>query len=138
LHAVDLANGTNIKLTVHLILGLPGETESDMIETVRKISALPVHGVKFHHLYILDNTPLNEMVKNGMYEPLRYDVYKNLVITCIRHLRKDIVIHRVVGEDTTGKMLAPVWDINKNDVIDDIKMTMDGKGFQQGDICTVL
>ncbi len=138
LRAVEMAKGTNIKLTIHLILGLPGESESDMIESVKKISTLPIHGVKFHHLYVLDNTPLNEMVKNGLYEPLPYDVYKNLVITCIRHLRKDIVIHRVVGEDTTGKMLAPIWEINKSDVIDDIKMTMDANGFLQGDLCTFL
>ncbi len=134
LHAIELTCPTNIKVTVHLILGLPGESESDLIETVRKVSALPIHGVKFHHMYILENTPLAEIYRHGEYAPLSYEQYKCLIVSALRHLRSDVIVHRIMGDDTTGKLIAPKWAMNKEEIIYDIKHTMISQGWSQGDL----
>lgn len=134
LHAVEITAQKGLKITVHLIIGLPGETTADVVETVQRLSALPIQGVKFHHMYILENTPLAEMYRNGEYNSLLYEDYKITLITALRHLRPDIVVHRIVGDDTTGKLIAPVWPLSKEEIIYDIKETMNNNGFMQGDL----
>lgn len=136
LHAVEITARRGLKITVHLILGLPGESITEVVETVRRLSALPIQGIKFHHLYILENTPLAEMYALKQYIPLTYEEYKETVITALRHLRPDIVVHRIVGDDTTGKLIAPMWALSKEEIIYDIKETMNTNGFVQGDLST--
>ncbi len=132
LNAVNLTASTNIKVTVHLILGLPGESKNDMIETVKKISRLPIKGVKFHHLYILKNTPLYKMYKRKEYEPIDYQTYKEVLMEAIQYLEEDVVIHRIMGEDHSDKFVGPKWNKSKNFIVNDIKKSMINNNCYQG------
>ena len=107
-----------------------------MIETVKRISAIPlVKGIKFHHLYILENTPLYEIYKRGEYEPLSYEEYKKLLFEVIQYLREDIVVHRIIGEDNSGHLVAPRWRLNKNFIVNDVKKSMMFDDIYQGKLC---
>ncbi|MBN2726635.1 TIGR01212 family radical SAM protein [Candidatus Mcinerneyibacteriota bacterium] len=132
LGALDLLKETKIKCTVHMILGLPGETGEMMAESVRRLSRLPIQGIKFHHLYVLDGTELSRLYKEGEYTPLEYSRYKEILIDCLENLRSDIVVHRVLGEDRSGHLLAPRWEVSKDEILADIKKTMTESGRFQG------
>ena len=132
LNAVRLTESTDIKITAHLILGLPGETKADMINTVKKISKLPIKGVKFHHLYILKDTPLYKMYKRGEYQPIDYQTYKEVIMDSIQYLKEDVVIHRIMGEDHSSKFVGPKWGKSKNFIINDIKKSMIESNCYQG------
>lgn len=132
LTAVEMTKKTAIKVTVHLILGLPGENREDMLKTVKKMSKLPIKGIKFHHLYILKNTPLYEMYQKGEYEPIDYQSYKEILMEAIQYLDKDVVVHRIMGEDYSDKFVGPKWNKSKNFIINDIKKTMLEDNYYQG------
>lgn len=132
LKALQLTEGTDIKITVHLILGLPGEKSEDMINTVKKISKLPIKGVKFHHLYILKDTPLYKMYKKGNYTPIDYETYKKVLMESLQYLDKEVVVHRIMGEDYSDRFVGPKWNMSKNYIINDIKKSMIKKNYYQG------
>lgn len=132
LKAIELTEDTDIKITVHLIIGLPGESKEDVIKTVRRISNLPIHGVKFHHLYILKGTPLYQLYLKNKYKPLDYKSFKDILIESIENLREDIVIHRIIGEDHSDHFVGPQWEMSKNQIINDIRNTMKKNNRFQG------
>lgn len=132
LRALALLEGTGIKCTVHMILGLPGETREMMAESVRRLSRLPIQGIKFHHLYVLRGTELGRLYEAGSYTPLTYDEYKEDLIVCLENLRSDIVVHRILGEERSGRLMAPHWAMSKDEILADIRRTMTRSGRFQG------
>ncbi|HHH84883.1 MAG TPA: TIGR01212 family radical SAM protein [Firmicutes bacterium] len=132
LRSLALLQGTGIKCTVHMILGLPGETREMMVESVRRLSRLPIQGIKFHHLYILKGTELGRLYEAGAYRPLEYAEYKETLMECLENLRSDIVVHRILGEDKSGRLLAPRWRYSKDMILTDIRKTMKETGRYQG------
>ena len=84
---------------VHLILGLPGETTDMMLESVRYLNHLPIHGVKFSMLHILKNTDLAVYYEEHPFEVFTLDSYVNLLLKCIENLSPEIVIHRLTEMD---------------------------------------
>ena len=109
--AVDmLKKGGKIEVVAHVILGLPGETESDMIETAKVLSSWGVHGVKLHHLYIVEGTPFSNKFLNGdikVYE--NPEDYAEVARKFISNLSDNIIIHRFAGYASTKRLIAPEW-----------------------------
>ncbi|HDS02462.1 MAG TPA: TIGR01212 family radical SAM protein [Firmicutes bacterium] len=132
LRALELLKETDIKCTVHMILGLPGESLEMMVENVRRLSRLPIQGIKFHHLYVLEGTFLHKLYLSGDYQPLSYSEYKEALMASLEHLRPDIVVHRVLGEDHSGHLVAPRWKMTKDRILDDIRKSMVREGRFQG------
>lgn len=102
---------------VHLILGLPGETEEMMLESVRYLNSLPVHGVKFSMLHILKGTDLADMYREDPFPVFTMESYIDLILRCIGNLRKDIVIHRLTGDGPRDLLIAPLWSLRKRTVL---------------------
>ncbi|MCH5220829.1 MAG: TIGR01212 family radical SAM protein [Muribaculaceae bacterium] len=99
---------------VHLILGLPGEDEDMMTETIKGISALPVSTVKFHQLQILSGTPLATLDCQGqLKDMLRFNAeeYARLCARLLKHLRKDIAVDRFVAQAPDNLLLSPRWGL---------------------------
>jgi radical SAM protein (TIGR01212 family) len=109
--AVDmLKKGGKIEVVAHVILGLPGETESDMIETAKVLSSWGIHGVKLHHLYIVEGTPFSKKFLNGdikVYE--NPEDYAEVAREFISNLSDNIIIHRFAGYASTKRLIAPEW-----------------------------
>ena len=109
--AVDmLKKGGKIEVVAHVILGLPGETESDMIETAKVLSSWGIHGVKLHHLYIVEGTPFSNKFLNGdikVYE--NPEDYAEVAREFISNLSDNIIIHRFAGYASTKRLIAPEW-----------------------------
>lgn len=130
--AVMRASHHNIKVCVHIILGLPGETTGDMLDTVRFISALPVWGVKFHQLQVTKDTALEAEYKTGKLPLLTLAEYIDLVVDSLELLPPEMVIHRVVGDTLDEFHIAPRWGPDKFKVIEMIKARLAERDTRQG------
>lgn len=126
--AVEKLSQLDIPVIVHLILGLPGESTSDMLSSVKYLNALPVWGIKLQLLHILKNTDLASLYEMTMSK----EDYIQTLITCIEHLRPDMVIHRVTGDAPKKLLLAPLWSSNKRDVLNTLHRTMKNQQAYQG------
>lgn len=124
----------NIQLPVivHVILGLPGETEHMMLETISYLNCLRPFGIKLQLLHVLQNTDLAEEYLAGNLTVMTKENYLSLVSDCLTHLAPDIVIHRVTGDGPKKILIAPLWSANKRDVLNSLHRQMRDTGAFQG------
>lgn len=116
--AVLLTKSFGLKITTHLILGLPYETKSEMIDSIKYVAGLGIDAVKFHHLHIVKGTKLAELyIKNQLkgFKLLTEDEYIELLAEGISYLKKDTIIARLVGDAPKNLLIAPDWPKNKAD-----------------------
>ncbi len=109
-----------INICVHIILGLPGESEEMMLETVRRVAALKPHQVKLHLLHVIKGTPMAKIYERGDYVPLEKEEYVDLVCKSLELLPPETVIARITGDGLADDLLAPLWSKKKVSVINDI------------------
>ena len=126
------AASDKIKICVHIIFGLPGESREDMMRTVRDVAALRPDQVKIHLLHVLRGTPLADMYERGEYEPLGREEYVALVADAIERLPENCVVARVTGDGMAADLLSPLWSIKKVSVINDIDKELFGRNTYQG------
>lgn len=130
--AVDKLHEKGINIVVHLILGLPGELEEKMLESVRYLNSLPVDGVKLSLLHVLNKTDLGTLYEKNPFPIYELDDYVSLVIRCIEELREDIVIHRLTGDGPRDLLIAPRWTLQKRKVLNEITRRMKETDSRQG------
>jgi len=111
--AVRDAAARGLRVCAHLIAGLPGESGDDFLATVDWVSRLPVHGVKFHGLYVCEGTALARQWRAGDYTPLEREGYADLIARALPRLRPEIVIQRLTGDPAGDELLAPDWANDK-------------------------
>jgi len=132
LKAIEITTGRNILICVHIILGLPGESKEDMLATVDALSKLPIHGIKFHHLYIVKGTLMEKLYREGKYRPLEQKEFIEILVSCLERLRKDIVVQRLMGDPRPEELVAPDWSLRKRETLNLIKSTLEEKDTYQG------
>ena len=121
-----------INICVHIIFGLPEETDEMMMATVDEVARLHPEQVKIHLLHVLKNTKMAEMYARGEYIPLEKEKYVSLVADAIERLPEDTVIARLTGDGMADDLLAPDWSRKKVSVIHDIDKLLFERGSWQG------
>ncbi len=114
----------SIHIVTHLIFGLPGESEEDMLNSVKFVVGqnLPHSwGIKITSLYVLKNTRLAQMYESGQYLPLTKEKYFNLLEKALLLLPENCVTHRLTGDPPKSQLLAPQWTTDKKRVMIEIK-----------------
>ncbi len=134
--AIKLLKKYDITTIVHIINGLPNETKAMMVETVKYLNNLKIDGIKIHMLHIMKNTPLEEYYKNKPFHVLTLEEYVDIVVTELRYLNPNIVIHRVTGDSPKDLLIEPLWTLKKFVVINEIDKLMRKESIYQGDLCT--
>ena len=124
----------NIDFIVHMIIGLPGETQEDMVKTARYISNSGAAGVKFQLLHVLEGTDLAKEYKMGKFNCLSLEKYTDILIECIRNTSHDVVIHRMTGDGAKKDLIAPIWSGNKKMVLNYINKALKDRDVNQGDL----
>ena len=119
-------------ICAHLIAGLPGEDKAGFLNSVRTLNRLPIHGVKFHNLYVCSGTPLADMWRQGEYIPMTRERYLEWICDGISLLRPDIVVQRLTGDPVPGELLAPDWASVKTSLLNDIEKRLNGQRLWQG------
>lgn len=126
--AVKDLNAIGAKVIVHMILGLPGETFSQVLSSMEYLSTLPIWGIKLQLLHVLKDTALADMT----YTALELEEYTELLLACLEKLSPDIVIHRLTGDGPKKLLLAPLWSGNKKMVLNYIHKEMKARDTWQG------
>lgn len=130
--AVKLLRNAGIEVIVHVILGLPGESKEQMLQTVTYLNDVDVQGVKLQLLHVLSDTDLAIDYKAGKFLVLEEDEYVELVAECIAKLRPDIVIHRLTGDGPKDLLIAPMWSTSKMKVLNHIHHHLKVEKIKQG------
>ncbi len=124
-----------IRTVIHIINGLPWETEEDMLETADEIAYLSPFGVKIHMLHVLSGTKLANMYENGGVELMSEESYVRTTVSQLRRLRQDTVVCRLTGDGWRDELIAPDWTTGKFRVLNDIDAEMRKLDCRQGDMC---
>lgn len=130
--AVKRLNKYKIEIVVHIINGLPFETKDMMLDTVKYLNNLNIHGIKIHSLFILKNTKLAEMFLNNEFSILTMDEYVDTTVEQLAIIRDDIVIHRINGDAPRDLLIEPLWSLKKLVVMNEIDKKMKEKDYYQG------
>ena len=115
---------TGVNVVVHVILGLPNESENDMLETVKYVCESGANGIKLQLLHVIDGTDLAKDYEKGLFKTLEFDEYVNLIVKCVKIIPKDIVIHRLTGDGAKKDLIAPLWSADKKRVLNAINKAL--------------
>lgn len=132
LEGVEKLKKHNIKTVVHIINGLPGEDYNMMMETAKAVADLGVHGIKIHLLHVLKETPMENMLKKGMFNLMEKDDYINLVCDQLEIIPPEMVVHRLTGDGKRDEIVGPMWSLKKWEVLNAIDDTMRERDSYQG------
>lgn len=115
--AVRRLHSEDIEVIVHTILGLPGESTQDILNTMKYLNHQDIQGIKLQLLHVLRGTDLASDYEKGLFRTYERDEYISLVISCLEHLRPDMVIHRITGDGPKDLLIAPLWASRKREVL---------------------
>lgn len=130
--AVKHLRSLDIDVIVHTILGLPGETKADMLETAAYLNTMDIQGIKLQLLHILKGSDLATLYETSPFYVLEMDEYIDILLDCIAHLSEDIVIHRLTGDGPKQLLIAPTWSASKRFVLNTIHQQMKEQDIWQG------
>lgn len=113
-----------VNIVVHVIIGLPGETKEDMLQTVRYVCNSRVNGIKLQLLHVIRGTDLEKDYADGNFKVLELDEYLDIIKDCVKIIPEDIVIHRLTGDGAKRDLVAPLWSADKKSVLNAINKAL--------------
>jgi len=130
--AMRLSRERGVLTCAHVVLGLPGESREDILQTARFLAEQEVDAVKIHGLYVVRGTRLHELYAEGRYRPLRREEYVPLVGEFIARLPAGMVVQRITGDPHPEELIAPEWMLEKKRNLEEIVQHMRERGLVQG------
>ena len=134
----ETARNAGLRICVHIINGLPGETPEMMEQTAEMLGGMRPDGVKIHLLHVIKNTTLAGLWESGKYQPMERDDYIGTVVRQLELLPPETVIERLTGDGDREELLAPLWSLDKRAVLGEIMKrqkqldSIQGLRFQEG------
>jgi len=125
--AVNRLKARGLEVIVHVMLGLPGETRQDMLETVSYVGKSHADGIKLQLLHVIRGTDLENDYLEGKFETLDFESYVELVAECVARLPENMVIHRMTGDGDKRTLVAPLWSADKKRVLNAINRAISQK-----------
>ncbi len=110
---VERCKQRELRLCAHLILGFPGESRAEILETPSLLNRLEINGIKLHNLHVIKNTVLEKLYAAGSFTLFNQSEYVALVVDFLERLDPEMVVHRLTGETYRAITVAPEWSINK-------------------------
>ena len=130
---VKILKMRNINVVVHIINGLPYETEDMMIDTVKHLNDLNIDGIKIHMLGVLKDTPLEKYYQKHKFHILTKEEYVNIVVKQLEYLNPKIVIHRLTEDPKQEDIIEPTWLTKKFTILNEVDKIMSTRNLYQGD-----
>ncbi|MDA3778653.1 MAG: TIGR01212 family radical SAM protein [Bacteroidales bacterium] len=117
--AIEKTAAMGINTGAHIIFGLPGESEDEMMKEAEILSKLPLKTIKFHQLQIIKDTAMETEYKKfpENFNFLSLDEYIEFFIKFIEKFNPNIVIERFAGEVPPRFLAGPGWGKIRNDQI---------------------
>ena len=126
--AMEDLKALGVHRITHVILGLPGESREDMLETIR-YAGKRTDGIKLQLLHVLEGTALADSYRRGEFRVLEPDEYYELVADALELLPEDVVIHRLTGDGAKRDLIAPLWSGDKKRVLADLNRVLNRRGI---------
>lgn len=130
--AVSRLRSCGIEIITHTILGLPGESEQDMLDTIQYLNQVDIQGIKLQLLHILKGTDLADYYYETGFPVMTLEEYVDLVIRCVELLDPDTVIHRLTGDGPGDLLIAPSWSTGKRNVLNHLHAEFKKRNTWQG------
>ena len=130
--AVELLNKYNIDVVTHIMVGLPNETIEDVEKTTHFINIHKIQGLKVHSCYVVKNTDLEKLYREGKYIPLELDEYFESCAYILTHINPNIVIHRISGDAPKDLLVAPDWNSHKKWIMNGLDKYLMENNLYQG------
>lgn len=130
--AVQRLRAQDIEVVTHVILGLPGEDKERMLKTIRYLNTQDIQGIKLQLLHILKGTDLAALYAQRPFRVFTMEEYVETVVSCVEHLRPEIVVHRLTGDGPKDLLIAPLWSRSKRHVLNTIHQAFSLKDTWQG------
>ena len=130
--AVSSLHDRGLEVVTHVILGLPGESRAQMLETVRYAGQC-TDGIKLQLLHVLRGTDLAVDYAAGAFRTLELEEYCDLILDCLRILPPEVVIHRLTGDGAKKDLIAPLWSADKKRVLNTLTLKMKEAHLRQGE-----
>ena len=132
LEAMERSVGRGFEICVHVMLGLPGESHADMMETADEIARLEIDAVKIHNLYAVENTLLAEQVRSGEVVLMEQDEYITTLVDFLERIPGHMVVERISGEAPPKYFVGPQWCLDKPNVLDCVRKEFETRKTWQG------
>ncbi|MGB3211035.1 MAG: TIGR01212 family radical SAM protein [Desulforhopalus sp.] len=123
------------ELAAHLIFGIPGESEEDMLDSVRMVCQLGVNALKLHHLQVIRDTPLQELHKLGKIDLFSQDAYLELLLKILPIIPAEVTLHRLWATAHPHLLVAPKWNVLATNLSRVLQEKMVEMGIRQGQNC---
>ena len=130
--AVQRARDVGIDVIGHAILGLPGDGRAGARRTAETLARTAVIGVKVHHLMVLQRTVFAHRFAQGDLAVLDAETYVDWLADFVERLAPDQVLHRMTGDSPSEKLIAPHWDVHKNEIKRLLAQELERRGTRQG------
>lgn len=130
--AVTALHTCKIPVITHVILGLPGETKQDMLDTVNYVAHSTVSGVKLQLLHVLSDTDLADYYEQHPFPLFTLEEYCDFIADCLELLPPSMVVHRITGDGPRALLLAPRWSTDKKRVLNTIRKRLQERKTYQG------
>jgi uncharacterized protein len=135
LDAMQRIAGRNFSTSLHVMLGLPGETPEMMMQTADEVARWRPAGVKIHNLYAVKRTELADQLERGEVRLLELDEYLELLADFIERMPPETVIERISGDAPPDNLIAPRWCLNKGSIKSGLIGLLESRGTIQGSRC---
>ena len=134
LRALEMTASRGLRQGAHFIMGLPGETEKEILEQMGTISALPVDNIKFHQLQIVRDTTMARQYGENPEEFHLFGLeeYLDLMVEVLELLNPDFVVERIAGEVQPGFQVNPGWGIRYDQVLQRFEDRLEQNNTWQG------
>lgn len=138
-HAVQRLKGSGrIDVGVHLIFGVPGESEEDMLFSLQTVCALGVDAVKLHHLQVIRGTELEKQYDRGEVPIFTKEQYMELLLSMLPHIPCRVTIHRLWATAHPDILVAPRWNILAGKLSGELLKSMAKRKIWQGSACSLM
>ncbi|MDH5543834.1 MAG: TIGR01212 family radical SAM protein [Nitrospinota bacterium] len=121
----------DLRVSPHVVLGLPGETAEMMRETMKEASRLMVNGVNIQHFLFPGNSPFADALAKGELKLLSREEYISTVCDFIEILPPNIVLRRLISETSSSNVL-PEWTKDKKKMLTEISGELEKRNSYQG------
>ena len=121
--AVENLHKAGINVVTHLIIGLPGESTSDILESVEYVCK-HTDGIKLQLLHVLKGTDLEKEYNECKVKTLSLEEYTDIIKKCVEIIPQNVVIHRLTGDGAKKDLIAPLWSADKKKVINTINKAL--------------
>jgi len=132
LDAIELTKNKGIHIGTHIIVGMPTETEEEMLAMADEVSGLGIDTFKIHNLHIIKNTQLARMYRENPFNLFSYEEYLKFIVKFLERLSSDIMLERLFTDTPQDLLIAPNWQERHNEIIYGIKQELERQDTWQG------